>query len=349
MAEINNCGDLPGAASYKAKDALAAGQMELKTSLVTISDLGEEAGWSSDQSSVSWEISDADWKTSTRHWDTSVWSRFFIFLHDNGYQLHTTDDFKPSKAYEKDPQSFVIDTKPHRQSFSPYDGLRTAHDMKRRNAKVYIKAILPKPASCEVAVLKMLQREQVRRDPRNHAIHILDILEITCEEVKIVFIVQTNGGWPLSDLNVNKMSTLAWRTLVLDCFEGLHFLHCHGIAHLDIGPTNILYDYRTKKPSFIDFEGCQLFAASQIRKTPGRRLIAVNARLPELGQLVIDPFAADVWELGDLFLHMKRFPDDDMTALFRFMAVRSPPARPTISYALDKLRSLVSYDSHQDF
>ena len=47
--------------------------------------------------------------------------------------------------------------------------------MKRRNAKVYIKAILPKPASCEVAVLKMLQREQVRRDPRNHAIRKLDV------------------------------------------------------------------------------------------------------------------------------------------------------------------------------
>lgn len=75
-----------------------------------------------------------------------------------------------------------------------------------------------------------------------------------------------------------------------------------------------------------------------------------------------DPFAADVWELGDTLLQVKccphlsipltrlqlnRFPEDDLTALFRSMCFVAPQARPTIQYALQTLRQLLSYESLQ--
>ena len=69
------------------------------------------------------------------------------------------------------------------------------------------------------------------------------------------------------------------------------------------GPMNVLYDEVRQRPSFIDFEGCQVFRkaisdASRRSALPYRPPLAVNARLPELGKL-FDPFAADCWMLGE--------------------------------------------------
>lgn len=44
-------------------------------------------------------------------------------------------------------------------------------------------------------------------------------------------------------------------------------------------------------------------------------------------------------------MQMEHYPDDDLTALFRFMCVREPKARPTMEYALQTLRCLLQSSS----
>ena len=69
---------------------------------------------------------------------------------------------------------------------------------------------------------------------------------------------------------------------------------------------NVLYDGCTSRPTFIDFEGCQLVGnGTSIDKLTHKQKVAlwkpplaVNARLPELGK-PFDPFAADCWMLGE--------------------------------------------------
>ena len=129
---------------------------------------------------------------------------------------------------------------------------------------------------------------------------------------------------------------------MLKCFEGLEYLHCNGIAHLDMcasflssnavpstltraiysGPANIVYDSKTCRPSFIDFEGCQLHEGNIQEARSKGSLLAVNARLPELADPAFDPFAADVWELGDTFLQVREDFSDVLLppVLFLIMA-----------------------------
>lgn len=99
---------------------------------------------------------------------------------------------------------------------------------------------------------------------------------------------------------------------------------------------NILYDACSEQIALIDFEGSQLHDRNRSGRPPKRarhnkqadghqhsyssqfshnrtargprRLLAVNARLPELGKASgwapFDPFAADVWQLGDTLLYV---------------------------------------------
>lgn len=67
---------------------------------------------------------------------------------------------------------------------------------------------------------------------------------------------------------------------------------------------NVLYDLRTRKPAFIDFEGCKLHEGP-LAEAKVTEVRAISARLPEAGEAGFNPFASDVWELGDMLLQVR--------------------------------------------
>lgn len=110
------------------------------------------------------------------------------------------------------------------------------------------------------------------------------------------------------------------------------------------GPTNVLYDPRAGRPSFIDFEGCHIHEGEIQKPASGRAAkvnsktlccpncytavatqaeeggggarteavarkrgapTAANARLPELREEGFDVFAADVWCLGAMLMDVR--------------------------------------------
>jgi hypothetical protein len=73
--------------------------------------------------------------------------------------------------------------------------------------------------------------------------------------------------------------------------------------------ANILSSTHPNRVSFIDFEGSLIIPDQNHTQDAlvGKKLLAVNARLPELGdKTAINPFAADVWQLADMFLQVRR-------------------------------------------
>ena len=101
--------------------------------------------------------------------------------------------------------------------------------------------------------------------------------------------------------------------------EALNFLHCRGIAHLDIKPSNILVD-KHGRVKLIDFglsrrftkdETCFCFKGTQLFKAP-----EYFTRKP------FDPFKADVWALGltIYYLATGTLISRDINQIFAFVA-----------------------------
>ncbi|KZV99372.1 hypothetical protein EXIGLDRAFT_234212 [Exidia glandulosa HHB12029] len=163
--------------------------------------------------------------------------------------------------------------------------------------------------------------------------------------------------------------------MMLQCFEGLSFLHAHGVAHRDCTLTNIMVDYSSLYPRgvrahphhsaqaedmsnlpfprrrcranpqaryyFIDFGISTRFPATAV----GPRVITGghgrDRGPPELSNTVpYDPFKLDVYILGNYFRtsYILEYTNlDFLRPVVEAMTQKNPDDRPTIDDALKML------------
>lgn len=114
------------------------------------------------------------------------------------------------------------------------------------------------------------------------------------------------------ELEFNKIINLCNQILNV-----INYLHSNGIAHRDIKPENILFDKKTEKIFLIDFNLSKFANFIDKNKTHSSRVITVYYRPPELvfinknrfvneNMAIYDPFAADIWSIGCIFMEFLR-------------------------------------------
>ncbi|KAI0767251.1 kinase-like domain-containing protein [Fomes fomentarius] len=292
------------------------------------------------------------------------------FFVSRGYTLRSRyrPDWIPS--WRRDPTLRLIDAEDHVSwhMFRPHllDGKRLSDG----------KLILFKRVasdSQEVYIASYLSSEELRKDPRNHCVPILDVLQDP-HEPSISFLVMPF----LRYIDQPEFDTIG---SILECvqqlLEGLSFLHQHNVAHRDCAYKNIMMDAtaifprgfhpvtdiclpdditrfaptlpRSKVPVtyyFVDFGISSLFAGDQAsRLVTGS--FGLDEEVPELSDEVpYDPFKVDIFILGNLFCqtfveHNQRFSNVDVLAPLVWQMTKSDPsARPSAEEALQMFRDI---------
>ncbi|KAL5536291.1 hypothetical protein ACEPAF_112 [Sanghuangporus sanghuang] len=249
------------------------------------------------------------------------WRDRYSFLMKYGYQLRPR--FRPGWT-----PTWV---RKKRDPLLCEDGYRNFHpkviDAVRVSdgTKVAIKRI---PRRCdELPILKYLASEEMLRDPRNHAVPLLDVFSE--DDDAYIFIVMP--------LLIN-FSILPFTSVdeVVDfmrqMLEGLSFLHDNNVAHRDCSTLNIMMD------------GTPVFPRGF---HPGKDCLDKN--LPELYQDdPYDPFAVDIFLLGDVFKDVLVNQYDGLSflaPLIDAMIQRDSKSRPTVRESLQLFNDIVKEQS----
>ncbi|KAJ6599660.1 kinase-like domain-containing protein [Mycena sp. CBHHK59/15] len=237
-----------------------------------------------------------------------------------------------------------------------------------RFREVMIKAV--PSGSQEERIIRHLSSTSLRRFSENHTIPVMSIFR----SHDATFVVQAYWG-TLEKTHSSEVPSMSfWAAIKLyQLLEGLVFMHQHGIAHGDIYPGNLTQNFQNARspapcaffhawknnPSYriayIDFE----FAIRISDDTPRETFrCAVTGNGPPLGyrapeldnkSSMYDPFAADVYSLGYLFLTHQ--PPATIPgcyqALIEDMMKVIPAARPDARTAFERLKRLNEDEKHR--
>ncbi|KAI0773746.1 kinase-like domain-containing protein [Fomes fomentarius] len=211
--------------------------------------------------------------------------------------------------------------------------------------------------SNELRIATHLSSPDLRKDPRNHCVPILEVMPL------------------LRYIDQPEFDTVG---CILDCveqlLEGLVFLHEHNVAHRDCAYRNIMMDPTAMYPLgfhpiadlslpddvttaapvlarhsvpvtyyFVDFGISTIFNPNDPhRLVTGRG--GLDQDVPELSEdIPYDPFKVDVFILGNLFreLFLAKFASVDMLSpLLESMLKQDPADRPGAVEALEHFREL---------
>ncbi|KAI0773747.1 kinase-like domain-containing protein [Fomes fomentarius] len=224
----------------------------------------------------------------------------------------------------------------------------------------------------ELRIASYLSSDELRRDPRNHCVPILDVLTDP-KDPTISYLIMPF----LRSLDHPEFETVG---NIFDCvgqlLEGLVFLHKHNIAHRDCAYKNVMMDATSLFPQsfhpvndhclpdrflttapilsratvpvtyhFTDFGISTRFASEdQNRLVTGTD--GLDREVPELSDDVsYDPFKVDIFLLGNLFrtyLFEKFSNVDDLVPLIRSMVNPDPRRRPTAVEAYTQYQNIRS-------
>ncbi|PBK68602.1 hypothetical protein ARMSODRAFT_937159 [Armillaria solidipes] len=218
------------------------------------------------------------------------------------------------------------------------------------------------PDDFELEIIQFLSSAELKDDPRNRAIPLLDIIQPSGENWVLIVMPMFH---PFASPN--------FHCIIIS--ESLEFMHSLNIAHRDISINNVLMDHRCVIPNgfhfamddshdgvtrglctelrcrvapvnyyYIDFEFDQRFPEGIEKATVSG---IVGQRVPEMkisDDVPYNPFKADVYQLGKTMLMI--FEDytglGNFKGLLKKMVSRNPDKRPTASEALSLLDALVS-------
>ncbi|KAJ7134582.1 kinase-like domain-containing protein [Mycena epipterygia] len=180
----------------------------------------------------------------------------------------------------------------------------------------------------------------ISEDPRNKAIPVFEIMEITPTRSIVV-----TEAWGPHWNYPNPIDT--WEEFAefgRQVLEGLAFLHSHRIAHLDISDGNILAgppgEHKPKPQrayAFIDFELSIIYSESDRGPYSVTGSVATYVA-PEMSETVsYDPFKADIWQMGELLslaAKERGFEMESLVTLLAKMKHEIPDERPTAEQAL---------------
>jgi len=150
------------------------------------------------------------------------------------------------------------------------------------------------------------------------------------------------GGWLTSLKNPNDK---LWG-VAKQLFEGIDFMHSHGVAHLDIKPGNILVPHHGGRLSVIDYNRA-------VRITEGRGsfrgVVGTEGYMaPEVaaGSGLWNAVRADLWSTGktleELCMRCDRSAPgrEDLLAIAGRLMNAKPADRPTMSEVLQWMSQL---------
>ncbi|KIO26729.1 hypothetical protein M407DRAFT_243622 [Tulasnella calospora MUT 4182] len=233
---------------------------------------------------------------------------------------------------------------------------------------VFLKPVLK--TSPEIEIGRLLTSEDIRKDPRNNAIPLLDVIDdpvIPHSVILVLPLLRSIDSPPPS--SVGECLDLVDQTL-----KGLVFLHEHEVAHRDCAMDNIMLDARALLPNgwhpqsfYVSRDSQKLLRIPPIREAGGVRYYFIDFGISTLGQnmttgtlgqepapelsadVPYDPYKLDVYILGMAyakFLALKFRVEDFsfLDPLIKAMVVKEPSERPTAAEAyelLNKIRTAI--------
>ncbi|TCD71876.1 hypothetical protein EIP91_000008 [Steccherinum ochraceum] len=176
----------------------------------------------------------------------------------------------------------------------------------------------------------------LRKDPRNHLIPILDLIEVP--QSNLAFMVMEE--WSPNFVPDPPQTLRLFLGALRQCIEHAVFMHSHHIAHLDISIRNLLTDYNSHY-AYIDFELSRRFEGipdPRIRCCRGTE-VAPELERGEWG----DPYKADIWSLAHLMIHASSVTGYDvpeLSPLIKAMRTQNFSSRPTAAVVLREFDSI---------
>ncbi|KAG9022479.1 hypothetical protein FRB95_014729 [Tulasnella sp. JGI-2019a] len=289
------------------------------------------------------------------------WATRYDFLKERGYLLRPRyrPGWKPSwttysqLSWAED--SIVISASRHL-----LDAIRVSD-----NKPVYLKVV--SKSSSEITITQLLGTGDLLKDPRNHAVPLLDILEDADdpEHAILVLPLLRRLDYP-GPASIRECAALIEQTL-----EGLAFLHEHSVAHRDSAWGNIMMDARAMFPEGWHPQSSLRKPNGQMIKNPSPSRTAVGGvryffidfgisslgedrtigfpgqeRAPELSYDVpYDPYKLDVYVLGmayKQFLVDRNSGVDFVKPLIAYMTPEAPEDRPTAAQAVERFQLIRS-------
>ncbi|KAI0676775.1 kinase-like domain-containing protein [Trametes maxima] len=232
---------------------------------------------------------------------------------------------------------------------------------------VYLKKVAS--TSLELDLARYFSTEELRQDPRNHCVPLLDVIPHP-DDPTVSFMVMPF----LRYVNRPPFETIED---MFECgeqiLEGLAFMHQHGVAHRDCAYPNVMMDasalypqgfhpvYQEFSPNIatyapvlprssvpityylVDFGISTRFSVDEpVRLVLGKD--GIEDTVPELSDDVpYDPFKTDVYIAGALFreIFLNKFSNVGMIApLVAWMTAPDPKMRPDISESLHAWRRI---------
>ncbi|KIO20528.1 hypothetical protein M407DRAFT_29843 [Tulasnella calospora MUT 4182] len=286
-----------------------------------------------------------------------LWSSRFEFLRDSGYLLRPRyhPDWVPPWTLKPG-----LDRRDFEESIPITRG--SLLDAKRLSdgKTVYLKHI--SKHSPEVEIGQYFYSPELRDDPRNHCLPLLDVLKQESDPDNVIIVIP----WLRRIDSPDPASVRECADLVQQTLEGLAFMHEHKVAHRDCAWGNIMMDGRRLYPAgwhpqhwevlpdgrsmkggepsrtavggvryyFIDF-GISSHNEDQVVGFDGQE------PAPELSDSVpYDPYKLDVYILGMAYRHflIERYHGglDFLLPLIDYMTPLKPSERPSTAEALEK-------------
>ncbi|KAI0751222.1 hypothetical protein C8Q80DRAFT_559546 [Daedaleopsis nitida] len=296
------------------------------------------------------------------------WRNKQEFLQSHGYMLRPRYRVGWIPSWKLDPTAHLLDAE-DRLFFM----VRRAHVMDARrisdNKLVLIKKVAAN--SQELQIGTYFSSIDLRQDPRNHCVPILDVLT-DVEDTTVVYIVMPFLRH-IASPDFDTVGSIL--TCVQQLLEGLVFLHEHNVAHRDCAYMNVMMDADAMYPRrfhpiaiyslpdavsttapvlpresvpvtyyYVDFGISAIFSAPEdiTRRVTG--IDGQDQEVPELSDVVpYDPFKVDIFILGNLFRRrlLERYSNVGMLSpLVSNMIRQNPDERPNAIEALEQFSEI---------
>ncbi|KAJ8589574.1 kinase-like protein [Rhizopogon salebrosus TDB-379] len=270
------------------------------------------------------------------------WAKYRCPIASRGFQLDTVRDVKEyyqrhhSNTDKRELHAYLsgyhrVSARSDEDALCKDAGLRDNLFRATRNRdgmKVMIKAV--HRDSRELDIVRYLSAPAQRRDPMNHCIPILDLIDTPHDD--LCFIVMEEWS---RNMFPEAPVTLGYLLVALHhCIEHIAFMHRHHIAHFDISLHNFLTNYHGRF-ACIDYELSRRIdkaSSPQILCSRGTELPPEVERGPPK-----NPFMVDVWALGVLILRACKLAGihvPELMHLAKLMLNENPDKRPSVAAVL---------------
>ncbi|KAJ3015694.1 hypothetical protein NUW54_g170 [Trametes sanguinea] len=289
------------------------------------------------------------------------------FLEQHGYQLRPR--YRPGwePSWLRDESASFLRAEDHLSMHALRPHLMDARRISD-NKLVLIKRI--RRSSREIDIATYLSSAEMRKDPRNHSVPVLDVLNDPIDDT-VAFLIMPFLRY-IDDPPFESLEN------VLDCceqlLEGLAFMHVQGVAHRDCAYKNIMMDgdllypkgyhpmsihslpddpyqmapVRSRRGVQLKYYYVDFGISTRYAPDEPRQLVVGNAGLdqdvPELSnEIPYDPFKVDVFILGNFFRQhfLEKYTNANMLApLVREMTAKEPVDRPSAEEAWRKFHEI---------